>query len=227
MSPERISRHSRSRVKGSAPIDIPARRKSSPGYSADMVFDMSPDSLTPSPTSSIYPATSRSQTKAREPFMYQVPIFRHSPDGAPGRRLRHKISRQYDILLTDDINAPTDLEAKNGRSGPSRLSEAALPIDPQQEYIRRTKTRPTTKITGFAPMNEHQPPINEKSARPTIPLHPPPRRLSPSRFPVRKVEHDVSYSQADPSLFEFQQHILRRMEHQDPSRFKSSYAHCL
>lgn len=240
-SPERHSRHSRSRLKASMPIAIPPRRKSPPenhSHSPDMIFDMSPISPTFSPTSSLFPSTSRPKSdelRSPEHFMYNIPIFRNPPDGAASH-LRQQIARQNDILLRNDSvdslrTGPEFVNPRNGERSTSHASDAAQTVVSQQEHLRNRKTHATTKITitGFVPINEHQPPIHEKPPRPTIPLHPPPRTTSyasSSRAPIDKGEDEVSYSQADPSLFEFQRHLLRRIENQDPSRFKRPSTQC-
>ncbi len=238
-SPERHSRHSRSRLKDSTPIAIPPRRKSSPeslSQSPDMIFDMSPISPTFSPPPSMYPPTSRpnsDELRSHEHFMYNIPIFRKPPDGAASH-LRQQISRQNDVLLRNDSLdslrlGPEFVNPRNTERSTTHASGTAHTAVSRQEHLRNIKTHPTTtKIIGFVPINEHQPPIYEKPPRPTIPLNPPPRTTSyaSTSRAADKVEDDVSYSQADPSLFEFQRHLLRRIENQDPSRFKHPSTQC-
>ncbi|KAF9485891.1 hypothetical protein BDN70DRAFT_870826 [Pholiota conissans] len=241
-SPERPSRHSR--FKASTPIAIPPRRRSSPNtpISPDMLFEMSPVSPTlppsssPPPSSSIYPSASQSkphETTIHERFMYHVPIIRHSPD-IPESQSRHEIPRQTIMpLSTVTFRSGTEKpSAALPESNVAHTSEIAHNFPTQKEHVGTKRIQSTTKITGFTPINEHQPPIYEKLPRPTIPLHPPPRRpsfsSSPWLLPSRndRYEDDVSYSQADPSQFEFQRHLLRRIENQDPSRYKSAQTQC-
>jgi len=94
------------------------------------------------------------------------------------------------------------------------------------------RAQSTTRITGFIPIVEHQPPMTDHyPSKPIGRLSPPPRRSSHSSSPWilssnDGVEDEVAYSQMDPSLFEFKQHLLRRIENRDASRFMS-FQSCL
>lgn len=89
---------------------------------------------------------------------------------------------------------------------------------------KKVKTR---KITGFLPvrgrqdsvgMEEDQPSERNPSAGPRRSSYHP----SPWIFPGKGAgtEEDVAYSETDPSAFEFQRHLLRRIENQSRSRLK-------
>lgn len=202
-----------------------------------MLFEMSPLSPSFPPASSIYPSTSQPrthETNTHDRFMYHIPIIRPSTD-TTGSQSRRKISRQGVIPFRNNntiaLRSAEVIDTAISESCTAHPSETAHNVPPPKEHVSNKRIHSTTKITGFTPINEHQPPIYEKPPRPTIPLHPPPRRPSFSSSPwilpgrTDHYEDDLSYSQVDPSHFEFQRHLLRRIENQDPSRFKSIHTH--
>ncbi|KAF8967098.1 hypothetical protein BDZ97DRAFT_1903508 [Flammula alnicola] len=243
-SPERLSRYSR--FKPSTPIEIPICRRpaasSSPSpdghpASPDMLFEMSPVSSNSPPLSSVYPTSRSNEINNHEPFMYHVPTFRPCPAGpGTGTQLRRKFSRQRVMPSRHDsgtIPLAAELaEARHTKSYTLPRSEDVHATFPQHQHRGMEQTPSTTKITGFSPINDHHPLAFDQPSRPTIPLNPPPRRSSYSSLPwilpgkSDRYEDDVSYSQVDPSAFEFRRHLLRRIEHQDPSRFKSLHSQC-
>lgn len=236
-SPERIPYHLR--CKPPTPIEIPFWRRpiSSPlnspnePKSPDMIFEMSPASS--SPLSNMYPNSPNSPTEqnTKEPFMYHIPTFRSPPQGN-GIQLQTKIA--HPIIPSKTLTA---IPAAGTEFLPARTSEARHSQRPGTPCIGFQSTsrvisvsQSTTKISGFTPLIDHQPPMGaDRPSRPTIPLVPPPRRESYSSSPwilPGRSEGDVSYSLGDPSPVEFRQHLIRRMECRDSSRMKSLHS-CL
>lgn len=225
------------------PIEIPILRRpsSSPLDSADgptspdMIFEMSPISPTFPSLSNMYPNSARptTETNTNEPFMYYIPTFRRSPRN--GTQLRSKIARRVmpSKALTTVPARTKFLPAGSSEGPPPRdeLPDNARAGFPQSIPRCVTVSQSTTKISGFTPLIDQPPMGADQPSRPTIPLSPPPRRgsySSPWILPGRsdRYEEDISYSLADPSLLEFRQHLLRRMECQDSSRMKSLHS-CL
>ncbi|KIM43245.1 hypothetical protein M413DRAFT_444054 [Hebeloma cylindrosporum] len=237
-SPERIPYHLR--CKPSTPIEIPILRRpsSSPLNSSeepkspDMIFEMSPVSPTFPSLSKMYPnsGNSTTETNTNEPFMYHIPTFRRSPQGN-GTQLRSKIARR--VMPSKALTTvPAKTEFLPARSSEGRSSRDERIANAHAGFPQPTASQTTTKISGFTPLIDHQPPMAaDQPSRPTIPLSPPSRRgsySSPWILPGRsdRYEEDISYSLADPGPLEFRQHLLRRIECQDSSRMKSLHS-CL
>ena len=211
-SPERIPYHSR--CKPATPIEIPRRPRFMPSpvttpmeqsSSPDLIFEMSP-------TSSNFPIHAMDD---HQPFMYSVPIFQPRADLTWPRR---KAPRQG--VMPSRQPAPAPVEAQRSEPSPSNVTDGTECRD-----IPRTQS--TTKITGFCPINADQPSTLEEPPKPLERLSPPPRKSSyfpsPWLLPGRsdRYDEDISYSLADPAAFEFQRHLLRRIENKDSSRFAS------
>jgi len=195
-----------------------------------MIFEMSPISPTFPSLSNMYPNSPRptAETNTNEPFMYHIPTFRRSPQGN-GTQLRSKIARR--VMPSKALaTVPARTEFLPARSSEGRSSRDDRPDS--VGFPQSTPSQSTTKISGFIPLIDHQPPMGaDQPSRPSILLSPPPRRgsySSPWILPGRsdRYEEDVSYSLADPGILEFRQHLLRRMECQDSSRMKSLHS-CL
>ncbi|KDR82634.1 hypothetical protein GALMADRAFT_238065 [Galerina marginata CBS 339.88] len=237
-SPERISYHLRS--KPSMPIEIPKRRRmtSSPNnspnnfhVSPDLIFEMSPLSPNFSPNS-IHPAPPTSPDKNHEPFMYHAPSLRPYASGSKPQLRSKKSCHRVMPSRTPRSAGQVAPELHLTKFASSRRFDDGHVPNPLPDRCGTIVMHSTTKITGFVPLIEHQPLVSDKPLKPITPLPPPPRRSSfsssPWILPGRGDFHeeDVSYSQADPSTLEFRNHLLRRMENRDSSRFKSLHS-CL
>lgn len=228
-SPERISHHLRS--KPSTPIEIPKRSRTSRSHKAfgdqlsspDLLFEMSPCSAEKSATSKRLPSPS-SSSRENEDFMYRAPPFPIHPPGY-NHQLRSEMSCQRLTPTSKPSLVHVGPEFQNfGQIQPS-LSDGAQALNTHNAHGgRRPKT--TRKITGFTPIIEHQPASDDNLAPKKLVLPPPPRRSSYSSSPWilpgrgDHREEDISYSQTDPSMLEFHNHLLQRMENRDSSRFK-------
>jgi hypothetical protein len=197
---------------------------------------MSPASSSSPLLSNMYPNSANSPTEqnTKEPFMYHIPTFRSCPQGN-GNQLRTNIACPIMPSETSTAIPSAGTELLPVRRSEARYSQR--PGTPRAGFQSTSHgigvSQSTTKISGFTPLIDHQPPMGaDRPSRPTIPLVPPPRRgsysSSPWILPGRSdlCEDDVSYSLADPSPVEFRQHLIRRMECRDPSRMKSLHS-CL
>ncbi|KAF8909018.1 hypothetical protein CPB84DRAFT_1766689 [Gymnopilus junonius] len=227
-SPERISRHLRS-----TPIEIPKRRRPvSPKHnscgqneSPDMVFEMSP--ISPDfPASARGHSVSPNSDKDDEPFMYNAPSFRPYASQAQAQSQSKKCSQPLMHSSTTKVAAHLHTH-HHTKTSPFCLRDDPITFNSSSNSLSSTLTPSTRKITGFVPLIEHQHLISDEPSKPIQTLPPPPRRpsfsSSPWILPGRGGSHemDICYSQADPSAFEFRDHLLRRMESRESSRLKS------
>ena len=224
----------------STPIEIPKRGRPfvpplvSPfdePKSPDLIFEMSPISPISPPFNRTIPL---STSNNNAPFVYNVP---------PPCRINagtHLIcSRQR--VMPSSTAAPISAAERNAwRTQTTHAAEPEGVNDdhddhdgtPQSERNGLPRTQSTTKITGFIPIVEHQSPMTDRPSKPIVRLSPPPRRASHSSSPWiilssnDNVDDDIAYSQMDPSLFEFKQHLLQRIENRDAGRFMSFHS-CL
>jgi hypothetical protein len=236
MSPERIPYHLRN--KPVTPIEIPRRRRPGPSSldspteqpsSPDLVFEMSPISATFSPSSPPIPRASSAQDEAYEddePFMYRVPMFRSFAQ--EGRTwARPKTSRESIVPSPNSSLGPIIPQSYVCRleRGSPEHDHVAIAEDFGDEYADVSRIQSTTKVTGFFPLKPDQSPAPDLLPKLMGRLSPPPRRMSysPSPWSIPSgsdtPEEEMSYSQVDPSVFEFQRHLLKRIESKD--RFAS------
>ncbi|GLB38285.1 hypothetical protein LshimejAT787_0501500 [Lyophyllum shimeji] len=229
-----------SRNKTSTPIEIPTRRRpvvswngSSPGRptSPDLIFEMSP-------ISSEFPSCSTTQVGGsqdtgfdstnQEPFLYSFPKFAvHRNHFSPVRRAQLQTSI---LSLSGTRFAPAIPPAIAKRSSPSCLDTGndGIAVQPAtRSNVPVTKSCSTTKITGFTPVTPLPTPASS-SIRPfrRRRLSPPPRSSSYSSSPwilpgkSDKEDEDGGSLDSDPSSFDFERHLIRRIESQDARRFR-------
>ena len=222
-----------SRRKPSMPIEIPRRRRpfvsplTSPPIdqpkSPDLIFDMSP--ISP-PFNHSIPLSTSNNLNDHTPFVYSVPTY------IPHCRANTEI-RSRQRVMPSLTAAPISVVHRNAWRTQTTHAESVNDNynshngTLQSEMKDIPETQSTTRITGFIPIVEHQPSMTEhQPSKPVGRLSPPPRRASYSSSPWilpsnDNVEDDVAYSQMDPSLLDFKQHLLRRIENRASSRFRS------
>ncbi|PPR00472.1 hypothetical protein CVT24_004534 [Panaeolus cyanescens] len=180
---------------------------------------MSPMSPRFSSISALYPIPeSRSRKSDDEPFLYSVPKFMIPKATSPVSPSEDKPEKPRHRRLSDVSSPPVDLD-----TFPRSRSDATSPQH-QNKFFGRysdgcgTITKPSipTKIVGFTPLFEYKPPSPDPSQKSAKILFPRPRRssfTSPWILPGKRdsYEDDAPYSQADPSAFEFRQHLMKRM----------------
>ncbi|KAF9534522.1 hypothetical protein CPB83DRAFT_340900 [Crepidotus variabilis] len=227
--PERIPYHLR--TKPATPIEIPRRQRHVPSplnsptaypSSPDLVFEMSPISATYSPLSTMFSVASMppDHPEEDEPFMYRVPVFRSS--GLEDRSWpRPTRSRESPMPSRNSSNGPI---SHTRRAESPHNDPVIITGDFGDGFDEGMSTHSTTKITGFFPLKPDQPPTADLLPKFVGRLSPPPRRSSFAPAPWASsgsgcTEEDMSYSQVDPSAFEFQRHLIRRIESKD--RFAS------
>lgn len=238
-SPDYISFHPRR--KPSTPIEIPKRGRPfvpplvSPigePISPDLIFEMSPLSPVSPPFNHTIPLSPSNNLNNNAPFVYTVPVYtppRRTNTGTHSSAIR---SRQR--VMPSFTAAPISAIQNTWWTQPTEgVNDDHDSHDgfPQSERKVLPRAQSTTRITGFIPIVEHQSLMADHPSKPVGRLSPPPRRPSYSSSPWilpsnDAVEDDIAYSQMDPSLFEFKQHLLRRIENQDASRFMS-FQSCL
>ncbi|KAF8798853.1 hypothetical protein BYT27DRAFT_6880806 [Phlegmacium glaucopus] len=238
-SPDHITFHSRR--KPSTPIEIPKRRRPivspliSPldqPKSPDLIFDMSPISpISPSPFNHTIPLSTSNKMSNHGPFIYNVPVYIPSCHSNTATRFSTS-SRQR--VMPSSTAAPISAAHRNAWRTQTTHAENVNDSEDSNSQSERddlSQTPLTTKITGFIPSVEQQPPIVDYPSKPVGRLSPPPRQESYSSSPwilpgTGNVEDDIAYSQIDPSVFEFKRHLLRRIENRDASQFMSFHS-CL
>jgi len=241
-SPERTPYHSC--CKPATPIEIPRRSRFIPSpirspvdqpASPDLLFEMSPTCSSFPAQATAYPLSmAHSKDADDQPFMYTVPIIR-----PPGTELatwpRRKTSRPNVTTPSRNLNTTmvgAHSRARQWETFPLKVVGTADVITHSADCNVPPGTHSTTKITGFYPLNADQPPTFDDLPKSMERLSPPPRRSSYSPSPwilpgrSDNYDEDLSYSLADPSAFEFQRHLLRRIENKDSSRFASLHS-CL
>lgn len=159
-----------------------------------------------------------------EPFMYNAPSLRIYPSGYTNK-LRTKISCQNvkHFCKPNHPHAGTELHHPRCTKSPlSQNLDVSQVLHPPTKHTSM-RLHPTTKITGFVPIVEHQPSTDLPKKKKDLP--PPPRRSSYSSSPwilPGKGDHyeDVLYTPTDINL-NFHDHLLQRMDNRDSSsRFK-------
>ena len=167
---------------------------------------MSPISTTRSPT--IPFATSPADDQH---FMYRIPVFgslsnRELISTRPSISCKGVMSSRYPSMPAQSISQRVE-PCEHEKS--SDIVE--LPVGGHETIAQRPST---TKVTGFFPLKPDQPPTSDLLPRLLGRLSPP-RRISDSTYPPFRQKHkeeELSYSNVDPCLFEFQHHLLQRME---------------
>uniref|UniRef100_A0A8H8CGE8 Uncharacterized protein n=1 Tax=Psilocybe cubensis TaxID=181762 RepID=A0A8H8CGE8_PSICU len=182
------------------------------------------------PSASKGPPSPSSSSRESDPFMYRAAPFPiHSP--VVNRQLRSKMSCQRLTPTSKPSLVQVGSEFQNFAQADSSLSDGPQALSTNNVHIGR-KTKTTTKVTGFIPIIEHQPMGDDNLVPKKLVLPPPPRRSSYSSSPWilpgrgDHREEDISYSQTDPSMFEFHNHLLQRLENRDSSRLKPQHT-CL
>lgn len=224
--------------KPSTPIEIPRRCRpilsvsSSPigrPMSPELLFEMSPiTSDFPSP-----PAYSLGLRKSREPepFLYHFPAFpaRRHPFG-----LRTQASSHNALHSGTTPHPPSTLSvstvsnATNRHPLPCRLEDDDISPVP---LASSRKPNSTIKMTGFSPSTPIQPLVSRQNRSPGRSwkhntLSPPPRSSSYSSSPwilpgkSDLTEEDLTYLEADPSAFDFEKYLMRRIENQNHICFR-------
>ncbi|KAF9561337.1 hypothetical protein CPC08DRAFT_707470 [Agrocybe pediades] len=217
-SPERISHHLRPKV--ATAIDIPKRRRPAgdQNLSPDLLFEMSPVSK----NSPIGTAPSSTNSSLDQPFMYRAPSFKPLPPKPLSGQSFHSTKN----LCSDTSGAGSVFTGPKTARLPETPKTAVFP-SLQPDLYGAKRTQPKTKITGFVPLFEHQPPASDEGSKPKRPPLPPPRRSphsSPWILSGTSDPHGTcvgSYSLTDPSALEFHHHLLRRIDNRDSSRLKS------
>ncbi|KAF5382540.1 hypothetical protein D9615_002820 [Tricholomella constricta] len=216
------------RNKLSTPIKIPTRRRqiapwngSPPGrpMSPDLIFEMSPvSSAIHSPSRHGAGFTDPSQNlDSQEPFMYSFPKF------SAHRNYMHSTRRSQGLQNTIFPSPFAGSPAITKHSSPRPILAPSL----TSSSTTITKKSSITKITGFTPVT----PISTQAYSPIRGLKmkrlsPPPRSSSYSSSPwilpgKSDAQDDESGSlDADPSSYEFDRHLMRRIEKQNPRRFR-------
>lgn len=218
------------------PISIPRRHRRPPSplsppsgrrYSPDLLFEMSPVSTAWSPSSTVPFATSpTSENRDDQQFMYRIPMFgslsnRELTSTRPSISCKGIMSSRYHNVPTQTISqrmVPFEHENDSNTVGCSG-----------GRYEPIVQTQSTNKVTGFIPLKPDQPPASDLLPRLMGRLSPS-CRVSNSPFPFfhserqNYEEEELSYSNVDPCLFEFQRHLLRRMEGKD--YFTSFHSAC-
>ncbi|KAG5648391.1 hypothetical protein DXG03_004965 [Asterophora parasitica] len=217
----------------STPITIPSRRRpigswnGSPAgrtMSPDLIFDMSPvssDFHSASHHATGFTELSRNLDSQEQPFMYSFPKFSANRNDMHSGLRAHAL--QSTILPVPATLAP----AIRKHSSPLVMDDDDDDLAPSLACSSTTITKSfsTTKINGFTPVNtQAYSPI--QSLIKTKRLDPPPRSSSYSSSPwimpgKSDTHEDESGSlDADPSSYEFDRHLMRRIESQNPRRFR-------
>ncbi|KAF9046486.1 hypothetical protein BJ165DRAFT_1593888 [Panaeolus papilionaceus] len=217
------------RYQPSTPIKIPLSATQLPSsllspldrpMSPELIFDMSPISPRFSAISALYPIP-ESRTRKQDDhdlFLYSVPFMIPKP-ASPTSPSDSKRAKPTQRRLSDISSASVEFD-----TCPRSRSDATS-SQHQNKFFGRysdscgtiTKSSSTTKIIGFNPLYEYKPPTPDPLPKSAKPLLPRPRRSSFSSSPWilpgkrDSYEEEVAYSQADPSAFEFRQHLFRRM----------------
>lgn len=194
--------------------------------SPELLFEMSPiTSDFPSPPTH---ALGLRKSREPEPFLYHFPAF-------PARRhtfgLRTQASSHNTLHSGTTPHTPSILSvsnATNRRPLPCRLEDEDISPVP---LASSRKTNSTIKMTGFSPLTPIQPLVSRQNSSPARSwkhntLSPPPRSSSYSSSPwilpgkSDVIEEDLTYLEADPSAFDFEKHLMRRIENQNHIRFR-------
>lgn len=216
-----------------APIEIPHRCRpavsrtppSSVGRptSPDLIFEMSPVS-SESPSAGRFAFSfSASKQLEQEPFMYHFPVL--APRLHPDRRMQRTATN----TIYSPPKSPSISNTKHRRSPLSQLNND----DIMTTSSTTTKVMSTTKITGFTPPLQHplsvQTPCSPARSLNTRRLSPPPRSSSYSSSPwilpgkCDILEGESTSLETDPSAFDFEKHLIRRIDNQNqnPLRFRT------
>jgi len=207
------------------PIEIPRRRRqvisrippSSIGRptSPELIFEMSPDhSEFPSP--SRYSFSFSASQEQEEPFMYHFPVLPAHFNS--DRRTQSNSPPPATSLISN---------TKHRRSPLCQVNKN----DILTSSNATTKIMKTKKITGFAPpmqqpLPTQMPCCTIRSVK-TTHLSPPPCSSSYSSSPwilpgkSDTLEEESISLETDPSAFDFERHLMRRIENHNPLRFRT------
>ena len=196
---------------------------------------MSPISPISPPFNHAIPLSTSNKVNNPAPFIYTVPVYIPPCRTNTGTRFSTLRSRQR--VMPSSSAPPISAAHRNiWRTQTTHAENVNNKHDDhdsnsQSEENGVTQAQSTTRITGFIPINDHQPPMADHPSRPVERLSPSPRRPSHSQLPWilpgnDNAEDDVAYSQMDPTMFEFKRHLLRRIENRDASQFMSFHS-CL
>lgn len=189
-----------------------------------------------SPTSPTSPPFHRTSNNLNNntPFVYNVPVY--IPPCRTNTGTRFSTMRSLQRVMPSSTAAPISAAHRNAWRTRATHAESVNDDhdshDAQSEGNGLPRVQSTTKITGFIPIVEHQPNATDHHlSKPVGRLSPPPRQASHSSSPWilpsnDNIEDDIAYSQIDPILLEFKQHLLQRIESRDASRFMSFHS-CL
>lgn len=165
-----------------------------------------------------------STRRDHEPFMYNVPSFSDLRPPNSGSQPPH---RAVPYGFADVIPAEADRSNQQiSRTTFRQPTNNAVYANPWSKPLNPAvvKSTATTKISGFLPINQNQPPMSVPAPRSTKRLSPTPRRSSYSSSPWilpgkgESEEGDLAYSETDSGALDFQAHMLRRFEKQNPTQ---------
>lgn len=216
------------------PIEIPTRRRpivsplTSPverQFSPDLLFEMSPITSEYSPsTNHPFKLSTSSTIRDHEPFMYNVPSFSDLRPLNSGSHLPHRgVPYGFADVMPAEADRSNQQISRTTFRQPTSYAVYANPWS-KPSSPSAVKGTPTTKISGFRPINQNQPPMANPAPRSTKRLSPTPRRSSYSSSPwilpgkEESQEGDLAYSETDSGALDFQAHMLRRFEKQNPSQ---------
>jgi hypothetical protein len=206
------------------PIEIPRRRRpvvsrnpSSIGRptSPELIFEMSPEySEFPSPRR--YSLGFSASQEQEEPFMYHFPVL-------PARLNSDRRTRSNSPSPATSMISST----KHRRSPLCQVNNSDNLTSPNAG----PKIMKTKKITGFAPPMQQplptQTPYCTVRSVKTMHLSPPPCGSSYSSSPwilpgkSDTLEEESTSLETDPSAFDFERHLMRRIENYNPLRFRT------
>ncbi|TFK40703.1 hypothetical protein BDQ12DRAFT_711337 [Crucibulum laeve] len=212
----------------STPIEIPIRKSmtstimlSNAGpTSPELLFDMSLSPISadyPSPAHFSLAFSPSRKFNDHEPFMYSFPFPTHRNLSRRGSDSSTQCSPRRSavkdsMVISDASGRPT------ARLASAAQTDYANDYTYPTSYVRHNFTNPTTKIIGFVPLIENQP--TALAETPPKPVLRPPGKLaypsSPWILPGKSdsLEQDLDYSPTDPNAFDFQRHLLERLENQ-------------
>jgi len=190
-----------------SPIQIPLRRRpttipslspTSHTLSPEMIFEMSPVTNDTPPHSPF----SLHHVSPTETFVYSLPSLSSPPTP---RHLKN-------FIEADPLNI---------RQTSFIMKQCVLD---DQDIVPESPTRQpsTTRITGFRPLRDLQ---DENQRLPCLERLSPGPRSSHNASPWiisghgSGPEEDIAYSQADPSAFDYERQLLRRIQNQSRLRF--------
>ncbi|KAF9463004.1 hypothetical protein BDZ94DRAFT_1259853 [Collybia nuda] len=218
----------------STPIEIPSRRRplvstSSPirrPMSPELLFEMSPI-ISEFPSPPTYTLGLR-EPREPEPFLYPFPPFPARSHPPAFRTHRPSLITLHSGVTPQTPSILSVSNTMNGCASLCRLEDDDISPIP---LVSSSKTDTKTKISGMSPSTPVRSLISPSNHSPTRAwkhrvLSPPPRSSSYSSSPwilpgkSDLIEDDRASLEADPSMFDFEKHLMRRIENQNHVRFR-------